>query len=131
MSDMVAYIGDVTIAAEDVVEAAVTVVDVVGLTLKSNDKHVGNCGRKRKDDGELASNKLKKATHGTANFLKCQEACKAEATATSIMARDHNISYWAAAKSMQRALMEHVVSLAASTCREHVMKALANGCQPH
>ena len=29
---------------------------------------------------------------------------------------------------MQCALMEHGVSLAASTCREQVMKALANGC---
>ncbi len=70
MSNMVACIGDVTIAAEGVVETVVNVFDAVGLASKSNIKRVGNCGRKRKDDGELPSTKLKKAAPGAASFLK-------------------------------------------------------------
>ncbi len=67
MSDMVA--SDITVAAEGVVETVVIVVDVASLDLKSNAKRIGNCGRKRAYDGELPSNKLKKAAHGAASFL--------------------------------------------------------------
>ena len=103
MANLFADIGDVAIVAEGVVEIAVPVVSVVS---KSNTKRIGNCGRKRKDDGELPSNKLKKAAHGADSFLEYQEACSTEATASSILIRDENISYSGAAKLMQARLIE-------------------------
>ena len=45
MANIFADIGDVTIAAEVVVE---TVVHVVSVVSKSNTSRIGNCGRKRK-----------------------------------------------------------------------------------
>ena len=72
MADMFADIGDVTIVVEGVVETVVPDSEVS----KSNKKRIGNCGRKRKEDGELPFNKLKKAVHGADNILEYQEACK-------------------------------------------------------
>ncbi len=43
------------------------VVSDVGSAPKNND--IGKCGRKRKEDGALPPNKLKKPTRGTGNFL--------------------------------------------------------------
>ena len=60
-------IGDITITAESVVETVVHVANVVSM---SNTKRAGNCGRKRKDDGELPSNKLKKTAHGAISFFE-------------------------------------------------------------
>jgi len=124
MTDMFDDIGNVTIVAEGVVE---TVVPVLREVSKSNTKRIGNCGRKRKEDGELPSNKLKKTTHGASSFLEYQEVCKTEAVAASIRIRDANVSYRGAAKSMKAALMAKGVSLHESTCRKHVMAAIANG----
>ena len=75
MANMFPDIGDVTITAEGVVGSVVHVVNVVGVVSKSNTKRVGNCWRKRKDDGDLPSNKLKKTAHGAGSFLEYQEAC--------------------------------------------------------
>jgi len=108
----------------DVVEVA----EVASSGSKTNVNRVGKCGRKRKEDGALPSNKLKKPSHGAASFLRHQELCKTEATVTSLLMRDEGLSNNAAGKSMQEALMESGVSLHASTCREHVKRALANGC---
>ncbi len=102
MADMFADIGDVTIVVEGAVE---TVVPVLSEVSKSNTKRIGNCGRKRKEDGELPSSKLKKTTHGASNFLECHEVCRIEATGASIRIRDANVSYRGAVKSMKAALM--------------------------
>ena len=72
MANIIADIGDVTVAAEGVVETLVPASDVS----KLNIKRIGNCGRKRKEEGELPSNKLKKAAHGADSLLEYQEACK-------------------------------------------------------
>jgi hypothetical protein len=119
----------VTTDAEGVVEAVRTLdVNVVGVqSSKSNAKRLGNSGRKRKEEGELPSNKLKRNAYGAESCIEYQEACKAEATAPSLLIRNQNISYRGAAKSMQAALMVKCVSVQVSTCRDQVMRAMANG----
>jgi len=82
MVNMFPDIGDVTVIAEGVVKTVVPVVNVVS---KSNAARVGKCGRKRKDGGELPSNKFKKTSHGAGSFLEYQEACKTEATTASTL----------------------------------------------
>ena len=57
-------------------ETIVPVVNVVGVVSNSNTKRVGNYGRKRKDGGDLPSNKLKKTSQGASSFLEYQEACR-------------------------------------------------------
>ena len=106
----------------------VEVISDVGTTPKNNGNRIGKCGRKRKEDGALPSNKLQKPTRGAGSFLDYQAFVKAESTAASIRVRDEKKSYLRAGKSMQAALMEHGVSLHESTCCEHVKKAVENGC---
>jgi hypothetical protein len=48
----------------------VKVVDAVGGSQKDNVNRVGKCGRKRKEDGALTSNKLKKPTRGAGSFIE-------------------------------------------------------------
>jgi hypothetical protein len=102
MANMFPDIGDVTITAEGVVEIVVHVANVVS---KSNTKRVGNCGRKRKDDGELPSKKLKKTAHGASVFLEYQETCKTKATTTCILIRDENVPCRGAARKSNRTRM--------------------------
>jgi hypothetical protein len=120
MANVFPDIENVTIDAEGVVETVRTLdVNVIGVQpSKSNAKRIGNNGRKRKEDGELPSNKLKKKSHGAESFIEYQEACKEEATATSLLIRDQHISYRGAAKSMQAALMAKCVSVHVITCRD-------------
>jgi len=125
MANLFPDLGDVIVTAEGVVE---TVVPIVNVGSKSNTKCVGTCGRKCKDDGELPSTKLKKATHGAGSFLEYHKACRAEASATSILIRDENVSYRGAAKLMQSRLIAKGVSVCKTTCRNQVMAALANSC---
>ena len=125
MLDMITYLGCVTTVAEVVVEASVY---IDGVASKTNAKRVGQSGRKRKDDGELPSNRLKKHVRGADSFLRYQTACKAEATEASILIRDQNMSYRAAGKSMQAAPKEKGVLLHESTCRVQLIRALHNGC---
>jgi hypothetical protein len=70
----------------------VEVVDAVGGAHKDNVNRIGKCGRKRKEDGALPSNKLKKLTRGDGNFLEYQSLVKANASAASLLGRDQNIS---------------------------------------
>ncbi len=66
-------IRDVTTAIEP---AFVEVVDAVGGAQKDNGNRVGKCGRKRKEDGALPSNKLKQPTRGAGSFLGYQALVK-------------------------------------------------------
>ena len=84
MLDMITDLGYFIVVAEVVVEASI---DVGGVASKTNAKRVGTSGWKRKDDGELPSNMLKKHVRGYDNFLQCQTACKEEATATYVLIR--------------------------------------------
>ena len=118
-------IADVTVVATPNVTA---VTEGISSSTKSNANRIGNCGRKRKEDFALPSNKLKKPTRGAGSWLQYQELCKTEATAASLLVRDQNYSHSRAGKSMQAALMENGVSLHVSTCREQVKRALANNC---
>ncbi len=65
---------DVTTAVEP---PFVEVVDAVGGAHKDNDNRVGKSGRKRKEDGALLSNKIKKPTRGDGSFLEYQALVKA------------------------------------------------------
>jgi hypothetical protein len=124
--EIVASTGEITIVASPhVVEAFVNV--VIGEN-KSSANRLGNCGWKRKDDAALPSNKRKQPAHGANNFLRYQELVKVESTAASLRDRDENMSHREASKSMQAALLENGVTLHASTCRDHMEKALGNGC---
>ncbi len=104
------------------------VVEVASCGSKTNINRVGKCGQKRKEDGALPSNKLKKPTHGADSFLRYQKLCRTEATSSSLLMRAEGLSHRVAGKSMAAALMENGVSFHPSTCREHVKRALANGC---
>lgn len=106
--------GDTTVVAgPPVVEVFHNVVS----EKKSNANRLGKCGRKRKDDAALLSNKRKQPAHGADNFLRYQELVKAKSTASSLRVGDENWSYLRAGKSMQAALKENDVSLHESTCR--------------
>jgi hypothetical protein len=74
MANMFPDIGKVTITAEGIVEIVMLDVSVIGLASKPNAKQVSNSGRKRKDNGELSSNKLKKVAHSATSFLQYYEA---------------------------------------------------------
>jgi hypothetical protein len=50
----------------------------VGSEKKSNANRLGKCGRKRKDDAALPSNKRKQPAHGAQSFLRYQELVKVE-----------------------------------------------------
>jgi hypothetical protein len=126
-------LGKKTLADNIVVEEHQPVVEVLNNiddnnANKSNNNRVGKCGRKRKDDAALPSSKCKQPAHGADSFLRYQDLVKAESTATSILVRDENFSYLRAIKSMQATLNDNGVILHESTCREHVKKALDNGC---
>jgi hypothetical protein len=94
---------------------------------KNSDKRIGKCGRRRKEDGALPSNKLKKPMRGANSFLEYQALVKAPATIASLFVRDQNYHVLSAGGSMQVTLMEHGVSIHEKTCREHVNKAIDNG----
>ncbi len=64
---MVLDIGNVTIVAEPL---TLELVSVVNVSEKNNVNRVGKCGRKRKQNGVLPSNKLKKPTRGAGSFLE-------------------------------------------------------------
>ena len=72
----------------------VEVVDAVGGAQKGNGNRVGKqCGRKRKEDGALPSNKFKKPTRGAGSFLDYQAVVKVAvvvATAATIGVVDAN-----------------------------------------
>ena len=116
--DVIIVVGPPTVDAESDVGAAPT----------NNGNRIVNCGRKRKEDGALPSNKLQKPTRSADIFLEYQAFVKAKATAASIRVRDEFFPYLRARKSMQTALIERDVSQHESTCREHAKKALENGC---
>jgi hypothetical protein len=127
LSNMMCDLHDVRDVAEPLTVEPPTVVSDVG-TPKNNVNRIGKCGRKRKEDGELPSNKLKKSTRGASSFLEYQALVKAETTTSSICIRDENFSYRLAGKSMQAALTEHGVSLGLHSFRDYVKKASDNGC---
>ena len=73
MANMFPDTDDVTVIAEGVVETVPRDGNVIGVpSFKSNANRIGNSGRKRKEDGELPSNKLKKKSHGADNFIENQ-----------------------------------------------------------
>ena len=91
LMEIVASTGDITIAASPLVVEVFN--DVVIGENKSSANRLGNCGRKRKDDAALPSNKRKQPAHGAQSFLRYQELVKLESTAASLRVRDENWSY--------------------------------------
>ena len=87
LTEIVASTGDITIVASPLV---VEVFDGVVGENKSSANRLGNCGRKRKDDAALPSNKRKQPAHGADSFLRYQELVKAESAAASLRVRDEN-----------------------------------------
>jgi len=67
---------------------------------KSSVNRIGKCGRKRKGDAALPSNKRKQPAYDAHNFLWYQKFVKAESTASSLRVKDDNISYLRAGKSI-------------------------------
>jgi hypothetical protein len=64
---MVASIGDVPMVADP---PSVEVFDVLGVAQKNIGNRIGKCGRERKENGALSSNKLKKPMRGAKSFLE-------------------------------------------------------------
>ena len=122
---MVSDLGDVNIVAEP---PTVEFVSVINVLPKNIINRIRKCGRKRKEDGSLLSNKLKKPTRGAGSFLEYQALVKAEATATYIRIRDDFFPSRLSGTSMQATLSKHGVFLHANKFREHVKNSFDNGC---
>jgi hypothetical protein len=84
--EIVASTGDITIVASPLVVGFFN--DVVIGESKLSANRLGNCGRKRKDDAVLPSNKRNQPAHGADSFLRYQELVKTESTTASLRVPD-------------------------------------------